>query len=202
MTRGWLPGALVLVLASGAVAPAQDTVARTDAASMQRKLVAIIARAEQPAPPKPMTALRTSFTDREVNAYFRLHGPEFLPQGVVEPQVTIDRAGRVRARAIVDLDQALKPKERSWLDPLAWVGGKVEVTGAGTLAASNGRGVFTLETATLGGVTVPKTLLQELVTYYSKSPELPSGFLLDQPFVLPSAIKAVETSPGRATIVQ
>jgi hypothetical protein len=202
MTRRWLPGALALVLACGAAAPAQDTAARTDAASMQRKLVAIVDRAERAAPAPAAPALRTSFTDREVNAYFRLHGPEFLPEGVIEPQVTIDRAGRVRARAIVDLDQALKPKERSWLDPLAWVGGKVEVTGAGVLAASNGRGVFTLETATLGGVTVPKTLLQELVTYYSKSPDMPGGFQLDQPFVLPSAIKAVETSPGRATIVQ
>jgi hypothetical protein len=82
------------------------------------------------------------------------------------------------------------------------VGGSVEVTAAGTLKTADGRGQFALETATLGGVTVPKSLIQELVSYYSRSPELPSGVNLDQPFELPSQIRTVETGRGAATIVQ
>lgn len=197
----WMLAGLVL-LAGVTAAPAQDAAARADAASMQRKLVAILTRAELPASTVRHPIQRTSFTDREVNAYFSVHGAEFLPAGVLNPRVSIDRAGRVRAQAVVDLDLALKPKERGWLDPLAWLGGKVEMTGVGTLHAANGRGVFRLETATLGGVAIPKAVMQEVITYYSRSEEHPRGFQLDEPFELPSAIRAVETVPGRATVVQ
>jgi len=192
----------VVLLAGASVAPAQDAAARADAASMQRKLVAIVTRAELPASTVKHPAQRTSFTDREVNAYFRVHGPEFLPAGVVNPQVAIAPAGRVRAKAIVDLDAALKPSERSWLDPLAWLSGKVEVAGVGTLRAANGRGVFTLETATVNGVDIPPAVLQEIVSYYSRSPENPRGFVMHEPFDMPSAIQSVETVAGRATVVQ
>lgn len=191
-----------VVLAAGAVLPAQDAAARGDALSMERKLVAIVTRGELPAGAAPLPLQRTSFTDREVNAYFRVYGPEFLPEGVVDPRITIDRAGRVTARATVDLDRAVKPQERSWLDPLAWVSGQVEVASTGRLRASNGKGVLTIETATLNGVTIPVSLLQEIVSYYSRTPDQPTGFRLGEPFDLPSAIRAVETLPGRATVVQ
>jgi hypothetical protein len=198
--RWVLTGALLL--AGTTVAPAQDAAARADAASMQRKLIAIVTRAELPVSAVRHPIQRTSFTEREVNAYFRVHGSDFLPAGVGSPRLSIDRAGKVRAQAIVDLDEALKPQQRSWLDPLAWLSGKVEVIGVGTLHAANGRGVFRLETATLGGVTIPKAVLQEIVSYYTRSEEHPRGFQLDEPFELPSAIRAVETAPGRATVVQ
>lgn len=191
-----------LLLTGATVILAQDAGMRSQAQSMERKLVAIVSRADLPASNPPLPTQRTSFTDGEVNAYFRVYGPEFLPEGVVDPEVAIGSGGRVRARAVVDLDRALKPQERGWLDPLAWVGGKVELIGIGTLHAASGRGVFRLETATLGGVTIPPAMLQEVVSYYSRSPEYPRGFQLGEPFVLPSAIQAVETGRGRATVVQ
>lgn len=189
------------VAAATLVAAGQAGARADDAARMLSKLVSIAERAEAP-PAAAKTPLRTSFTDREVNAYFEKHGPAFLPEGVADPQVVIEDAGRVQARAIVDLDAALKPKERSWLDPLAWVGGKVEVTAAGTLQASAGRGQFALERATLGGVAIPNSLLQELVSYYSRSPENPKGFSLADPFELPARIREVQTRRGAATVVQ
>jgi hypothetical protein len=51
-------------------------------------------------------------------------------------------------------------------------------------------------------VAIPRAVLQEIITYYSRSEEHPRGFQLDEPFELPSAIRAVETAPGRATVVQ
>ncbi len=60
------------------------------------------------------------------------------------------------------------------------------------------RGTFALESATLGAVPVPKSLLQELVTYYTRSPELPNGFDLDKPFDLPANIRQVELQRGAA----
>jgi hypothetical protein len=198
MRRLVLPVLLLAGLATGATA--QDA-ARADAARMQTKLIAIIERGIAAAPRKP-SPQRTAFTDREVNAYFRVHGPDLFPTGVKDAQVAIQDAGRVQARAMVALDEALKTKQRSWLDPLAWVTGTLEVTAAGTLTAANGKGKFNLETATLGGVAIPKTLLQELVTYYSSSPTNPKGFELDEPFTLPAKIHSVQTSRGAATVVQ
>lgn len=189
---------LALLCAIGAAA--QDPL-RRDADGMLRKLEAIDARAKTPAAARRPPA-RTTITDREVNAYFKVYGPAFLPDGVVEPQVAIEDGGRVRAKSIVDLNAVRAAKPRGWLDPLAYVGGSVEVTAAGTLKTGEGRGQFALESATLGGVTVPKSLLQELVSYYSRSPDLPNGVNLDQPFELPARIRTVETGRGAATIVQ
>ncbi|MEO7890729.1 MAG: hypothetical protein ABIW19_12075 [Vicinamibacterales bacterium] len=191
--------ALLAVGAAGSLA--QDPL-RADAASMQKKVAAMTLRANKPASSKTVAPLRTSFTDNEVNAYFKVHGKELVPDGVLDPQIVIVDVGRVRARAIVDLDAALKSKERSWLDPLAWLSGKVEIIAAGTLRAVNGKGVFGLESATLGGVAIPKSLLQELVSYYSKTPDHPRGFDLDSPFDLPASIQAIETKRGGATIIQ
>jgi hypothetical protein len=183
----------------GAAAGAQDPV-RRDADGMLRKLEAIDARSKMPAGKR--SPARTTFTDREVNAYFKVYGPTFLPQGVVDPVLAIEEGGRVRAKSLVNLDAVRASKPRGWLDPLAYVGGSVEVTAAGTLTTGEGRGTFAFETATLGGLTVPKSLLQELVSYYSRSPESPAGVDLDQPFELPSKIRTVETGRGAATIVQ
>jgi hypothetical protein len=184
----------------GTAVPAQDPL-RADAASMQRKLLVIVARGEMKPAQKP-APLRTLLTDREVNAYFKVHGAEFMPDGVIDPQVAIDNGGLVRARAMVDLDKALKTKERSVLDPLAWLSGKVEVTAVGTLQAVDGKGRLAIETATLNGITIPKTLLQELVSVYSRSPDSAKGFSLDEPFALPANIRSVETVRGAATVVQ
>ncbi len=173
---------------------------RRDADGMVRKLEAIAARGKRPVVnARPM---RTTFTDSEVNAYFKVYGSTFLPQGVVDPQLAIEQGGRVRAKSLVDLDAVRASKPRGWMDPMAWVSGKLEVTVAGTLTAGDGRGVFALEAATLGGITVPKVVLQELVSHYSRSPELPGGVNIDQPFPLPSQIRTVETGPGAATVVQ
>src|SRR5687768_8702633 len=78
----------------------------TDAAAMRKKLAAIVERGEQPARQKS-TVLRTPLVEREVNAFFRVDGPHFLPAGVLNPELTIDQGGKVSARATVDLDKAL-----------------------------------------------------------------------------------------------
>jgi len=107
--RSLVLGVALAGLVGGASLPAQDPV-RADAASMQRKLLAIAARSELKSPARP-APLRTSFTDREVNAYFKVNATEVVPTGIVDPQVTIDDGGRVRAKAMVDLQAAVKPKE-------------------------------------------------------------------------------------------
>jgi hypothetical protein len=45
-------------------------------------------------------------------------------------------------------------------------------------------------------------LLQEIVSFYTKTAESPAGFSLDQPFDLPQKIRQVDLQRGSATIVQ
>jgi hypothetical protein len=54
----------------------------------------------------------------------------------------------------------------------------------------------------VSGVPVPKPLLQEVVSYYSRSPELPAGIDLEAPFELPARIREIRTQKGQALIIQ
>jgi hypothetical protein len=190
------------ILALGTALPtasAQDP-AKRDADNLQKKLTLVLERGAATKPlPRPV---RTAITEREVNAYFRYQGKEHLPVGVLHPSVMIVDASRVEARATVDLDAVRKSKERAWSDPLSWVTGSVEVRAAGKLRAANGKGTFELESATLGGLPIPKGLLLELVAYYSRTADSPNGFNLDQPFSLPHQIRQVELARGSVVIVQ
>jgi hypothetical protein len=184
-----------------AALPASQELTKPEADSMGRKVNAILERGARP-PAKNAKPLRTSFSEREANAYFKYYGPEFMPVGVINPRVVIDQGGRVKANAVVDLDAVRKSQPRSMFDPMNLLFGTVEIAASGTLQASGGRGTFQLESATLGAMPVPKSILQELVTYYTKSPELPQGFNLDKPFDLPANIRQVDIQRGAATVVQ
>jgi hypothetical protein len=188
------------MLAAVALSASQE-LTKPEADSMDRKLTAIAERGIKTAP-KNAKPIRTSFTEREANAYLKFFGPEVMPVGVLNPRVVIAQGGKLQARAVVDLDAVRKSRPRSMLDPMNLLFGTLEVFAAGTLQAANGRGTFQLESATLGAMPIPKALLQELVAYYTKSPEMPDGFNLDKPFDLPANIRQVEIQRGAATVVQ
>ena len=54
----------------------------------------------------------------------------------------------------------------------------------------------------IGGVPVPKSVLQELVSYYSKSATQPDGVNFEAPFRLPAHIREIRTTLGQALVVQ
>src|SRR5512147_1214756 len=85
-----------------APANAQDAL-HTDSAAMASKIARMQDIAAHPRPPKA-EPVRTAFTDREMNAYLRVEGHSFLPQGVTDPHVSTGEGGRVMARAMIDLD--------------------------------------------------------------------------------------------------
>jgi len=189
----------LLVLLTSAIAYAQ-TLSKQDATKFQTKLVAIQKNAE--APRQGSTARNTQVTDNEVNAYLKFLAGSQVPVGIVDPTLHAAGNGRVTGRAMVDLDAVRTQKKRGWTDPLAYLTGRLPVTAAGTLTTKDGMGKFELESAEVSGVTVPKSLLQELLSYYSKTPQTPSGINMDDPFALPSAIREIKVGQGTATIVQ
>lgn len=193
--------AALVTAAMSLAAAAAEVLSRDEADSMSVKIMRIEAAAAKPraAGARPV---RTAFTDREANAYFEHYGPEFLPPGIATPQVAIGDGGSVTARAIVDLDAVRLARERSLLDPLAFVTGSVEVIASGSVAGTDGFGIVRFESATAGGVTVPKAVAQELLRFYTRSPTRPNGFEFDKLFALPAGVRSVATEPGRATIVQ
>ena len=105
--------------------------------------------------------------------------------------------------AVVDLDAVRRAKaSQSWFDPTNYLTGRLPVTATGRLQTRNGIGRFELESASVGGVPVPKMLLQEIVGYYSRTEENPGGINLDDPFALPARIREIQVERGHAIIVQ
>ena len=167
------------------------------AAAFEAKMNAIIARGES----RP-TGYRTEIAGDEVNAYLQFRLASKLPTGVADPGVTLQDSGRLSGRAIVDLDGIRKKSSGGWFDPSAYLGGKLPVTATGTLKTADGTGQFFLETAEISGIPIPKTLLQEVVSYYTKSPDNPNGIDIDAPFVLPVQIQRIDVVTNKATVVQ
>ena len=122
---------------------------------------------------------------------------------MVDPAVSILGTGRLAGRAVVDLDAVRRAKaSQSWFDPTNYLTGKLPVTATGRLQTSKGVGRFELEAASVGGVPVPKLLLQEIVSYYSRTAQNPAGINLDDPFALPARIREIQVERGQAIIVQ
>ncbi|MEO8258416.1 MAG: hypothetical protein ABI868_13800 [Acidobacteriota bacterium] len=188
--------AIMLAGLTGLVAGAGPS--RADAVSLKRKVTSIADFSARPTT-KP---LRTTVTENEVNAYLAFDASDQLPSGVVEPTIAIVGTGRVTARAIVDLDTVRKQRTRTMMDPMNLATGRVPITATGLLTTGSGVGRLQFESASLGPVPIPKVLLQEIVGYYSRTPENPAGISLDDAFALPARIREIQVEPGRAIVVQ
>lgn len=148
-------------------------------------------------------ARQTPLTEGEVNSYLRYRSAPHLPVGVTDPSIGIVGQGRLHGRAIVDLDQIRKKKGTGgWFDPISYLTGRLPVTASGTLHTKAGKGRFDLATAEVSGIPVPKTVLQEIVSFYTRSGDDPDGINIDDIFDLPAAIDRIQVEKGRAIVVQ
>jgi hypothetical protein len=194
--------AVVGVIAVAALAAA-DAYTRADSTSMKLKIERIV-QAEKTAPRRQAPAgLTTPLTQREVNSYLRYDLASQVPVGIAEPVITIVGEGRLLGEALVDLDAVSRANPpKGMFDPMRLLTGRLPVRIQGVLVTSRGTGRFSLETASIAGLPVPKSVLQSLVSHYSKSQDNPNGVGLDDPFALPAAIREIRVEPGRAVVVQ
>jgi hypothetical protein len=176
------------------------SVSKQEADVFAKKIVLIQRQADQT---ERAGTRRTQLTEDEVNSWFAFQAQPLLPAGVSNPKVTIMGGGKVAGQATVDLDAIAKRRSTGGtLDPWSFIGGRVPVNVLGTLYTRDGMGRFELESADISGLPVPKTLLQELVSHYSRTPENPQGVRLDDSFALPAKIRQIEVGQGQAVIVQ
>jgi hypothetical protein len=192
--------AAIAIAAAAVPLDAQPRLSVQDAERFQSKLTQIV----QFAPPsgRARTSKSTEVTDVEVNAYLKYRAADQIPVGIVNPTLGAVGNGRVSGRAIVDLDAVRTQKKRAWTDPMGYLTGRLPVTAVGTLSTENGVGRFQLESAAVSGVTVPKAVLQELLSYYSRTPENPAGINMDDPFALPARIREIKVGQGTALVIQ
>jgi hypothetical protein len=186
---------------------AQPRVTKQDADRCQGKFGRITGFANAPkarasANASAAASQTTQLTDAELNSYLHFHLKDQVPSGVVDPTLNALGDGRVRGAATIDLDAVRKQRQRAWTDPMSYMTGKLPLTASGLLITQNGVGRFQLESAEISGISIPKSLVQELLSFYSKSAENPSGISMDDPFELPARIKEIRVGKGEAMVVQ
>jgi len=191
-----------LVIALGSVAllfaSPSGPAARAVADALRQKFLQIASNALADAP----QARETAVTEDEVNAYIQALPAEELPDGVIDPQLNILPDGRLSGRATVDLDAIRATRDKDGAGAFIPLSGRVPVEATGVLRTGQGVGAFTLESVTVSGVVVPKSMLQQLIAYYSRSAASPDGVNLEAPFRLPAKIREIRTARGQAVIVQ
>jgi len=183
----------IAILAFLATAEAVNT-SRPQADSFAKKLAII----KQHAAESPKSSRRTTVTEGELNSWFVYRAPALLPVGVKDPRVTVVGNGKLVGVVTVDLDDVGKSKSGAW----NVLGGRVPISLTGVLRTKDGRGQFDLQSADISGVPLPRFLVQEILSHYTRDEDRPNGVRLDDPFALPASIKQIDVGSGQAIVVQ
>lgn len=187
---------LLILCASSSFAIA---LSQEDGNRLQAKIDAIVKNAAAD-PPKPR---KFAIAEREANSYLVFNLKEKIPKGLAEPEITMIGDGALAARVLVDMDEVKRRRQsRSMIDPLNYLSGQVPLNARGLLRTRQGRGQFYLRSADIGGVPLPKPLLQELVGFFSRTPQNPNGFDIEAPFDLPSKIREISVGAGESVVIQ
>ena len=195
--RGILFGLVILSLAASSTAAVQLSKEQGD--RLERKIEEITKNASA----EPVRSKRTQMSELEVNSYLNFNLREKIPRGLTNPQITIAGDGQLAGRVFVDIDEFKRQRNSAGiLDPLNYISGQVPVTARGVLRTREGKGQFQLGSAEILGVPLPKPILQELVTFFSRTPENPHGINIDAPFNLPAKIREIVVNRGEAVVVQ
>lgn len=149
-----------------------------------------------PVPPKNL-----AFAEDEVNLLVARYLKENAPQAIGEPRVTILSDSRLVARVLVDVDEFKRNRKRV-SGPLNFLSGKVPVVVRGDLTGQNGRGQFRLQSAEVNGVTLPRSLVLELLANHTRNREFPQGFDIEKPFDLPHKIRELGLRLGEVWVSQ
>lgn len=191
--------ALLLLFPTVIVVSAADVLTRQQGDAFARKVVVVQTHANDDVK-KP---LATTFTQTETNSYLKFNATGLLPTGLTEPQITMLGQNRVSAKAIVDLDVVRKKQSSGgWFDPTSYLTGKLLVTAAGRVITGDGKGRIELHSAEVSGVPIPKSFLNQMVNFFTRTADNPKGSTVDDVFELPAQIERIDSEQGRFTVHQ
>ena len=189
----------VLFLAPALASLAALQISREQGDGLARKIEEI----KKNAAAEPVRSRRTSMTDPEVNSYLAFNVKDKIPRGLANPEIRTIGDGQLAGRVFVDMDEFKRGRSSGGImDPLSYVSGQVPLTARGLLRTRDGKGQFQLISAEILGVPLPKPIVQELVTFFSRTPERPKGFNMDEPFDLPVKIREIAVNQGEAVVNQ
>jgi hypothetical protein len=186
------------------LAPAVASIAalqlsREQGDSLARKIEEI----DKNATAAPVRSKRTPMNEPEVNSYLAFNIKDKIPRGLANPEIRIVGDGQLAGRVFIDIDEFKRNRSAGGImDPLSYISGQVPLTARGVLRTRDGKGQFQLISAEIHGVPLPKPIVQELVSFFSRTPEYPNGFNLDAPFNLPAKIREIPINKGEAVMVQ
>jgi len=194
----WRIASIVLL---GAIAclsgPAMAMVSREDGDRLQVKLKALTQGV------RPHAPSTTTITEAELNSYLTFNAQEKIPHGLSKPSIRMLENGQLSGRVLVDIDEYKRAHPAKGLtDPLTYAFGRVPVTARGTLRTHAGRAQFRLASADIMGLPLPKAVFQQMVSFFTRTRESPSGFDIDTPFDLPATIREIIVNRAEAVVIQ
>jgi hypothetical protein len=145
---------------------------------------------------KPASRQPIVVTERQLNSYVRLAAK--LPPALTDLEVGLQK-DTLLARGSLDLDQ-VKSKMPQGAGLLALLSGTVPVELRGRLWSAEGKGRVEVEQATVAGVSLPTSLVAQIVSQSTKNAQRPQGFDILAPFPLPYTARRVRLEPGRALV--
>jgi len=188
-----------LILLLGGSAIGSINLSKDQADRLERKITEIVKNASA----EPVSAKRTPMSEPEINSYLNLNLKEKIPRGLSQPQLSLLGNRRLGGRVFVDIDEFKRQRGSGGIvDPLNYISGSVPITASGVLSSKQGKGQFQLISAEILGVPVPKSVVQELVSFFSRSQENPRGINMDESFNLPAKIREIIINQGEALVVQ
>ncbi len=192
----------VLLVLAGPQAPAPAEVrpapraglSWTDADTLARKIEEVegFHRAGKKVPRQTVLV-----TEGQLNSYLNLTLGMQALKGVTDLDVHFE-SERLAARALLDLEKL--PIKGSLGVFGGLLGGSVPVELRGRLPNKDGQGTMEVEELRLSGVSMPLTMLAQIVTASTRNSQNPSGFDINAPFKLPYAVKSVRFEPGKAFV--
>jgi hypothetical protein len=190
---------IVLTLSAAVSVTAALEISKEQGNRLERKIDEIAKNASA----EPVRSKKTLMSESEVNSYLNFNVKEKIPRGLSHPQISGLGNGNLAGRVFIDLDEFKRQRGSGGImDPLNYISGQVPLTARGVLRARDGKGQFELISAEIHRIPIPKPLVQELVTFFSRTQETPRGINIDEPFNLPAKIREVIVNQGEAVVTQ
>jgi hypothetical protein len=194
----WILAALLLSSAAASLA-ATLNLSQEQGDRLERKIEEITKNASL----EPVRPKKTPVTEPEVNSYLNFNLKEKIPRGLTNPRISLLGTGNLGGTVFVDLNEFNRHRRSGGItDPFAYISGRVPLAARGVLRTQDGKGQFRLISADIHGIPIPQRLLQELVTYFSRTQDNPRGINIDEPFNLPAKIREVIVHTGDAVVTQ